>query len=128
MIRVSMLFWLLSLSLLAGCLTGSNYPAERARTYCASLFSCVAEGEIELLTTYDDVNECVAEERRVFEASSAYQSYLDGGCAFDSDSARRCLEEAAGVVSDADCDGNMGFFSFVLDVADDDCDDVYCGS
>ena len=78
MIRVSMLFWLLSLSLLAGCLTGSNYPAERARTYCASLFSCVAEGEIELLTTYDDVNECVAEERRVFEESSLCVPCLRG--------------------------------------------------
>ena len=112
--------------LLGGCLTGTSYPAERARTYCASLFACVDEAEIEFLTTYDDADECVREETELYRDSSAYRSFEEGGCAFDSDSAKRCLEEASGVISDEDCDGSMGFLSFLLDIADDDCGDVYC--
>lgn len=113
-------------SLLGGCLTGDSYPSERARTYCSSLFACVGEDEIEFWTTYDDVNECVDEETDLYEDSSAYQSFQDGGCDFNSDSAKRCLEEASSVTSDPDCDGAMGFLSFAIDISDDDCDDVYC--
>jgi len=124
--RVSLLGLVAITLLLAGCMTGNSYPAERARTYCASLFACVDADQIELMTTYDDADECVQEETETYEGSSGYRSFLEGGCAFDSDSAQRCLEEASSVISDADCDGNMGFLSFLLDIADDDCDDVYC--
>ncbi len=125
-VRIHLLVLLTLASLLGGCLTGNNYPAERARTYCSSLFACVAEDEIEFWTTYDDANECVDEETDLYEDSSAYGSFQSGGCDFNADSAKRCLEEASSVTSDADCDGTMGFLSFVLDIADDDCDDVYC--
>jgi hypothetical protein len=124
--RVSLLGLFAVTVLLSGCLTGDNYPAERARTYCASLFACVAEAEIEFWTAYDDANECVDDEIDSYEDSSAYGSFQAGECDFDPDSAKRCLEEASSVTSDPDCDGTMGFLSFALDIADDDCDEVYC--
>jgi len=111
---------------LAGCLTGNSYPGERARIYCDALFSCVDEDEIEPWTGYDDRNECVDEEIDVFEDRSDYQSFLDGDCPFNSDEADRCLAEASDVRQDSDCDGNMSFLLFLVDIADEDCDEVYC--
>jgi hypothetical protein len=124
--RIELVCILASAVFLGGCLTGNSYPAERARTLCDSLFTCVDPDEVEFWTRYDSVEECVAEERDLFEDSAGYESFLDGDCPFDADKAKRCLEEISEVKSDSDCDGNMSFLVFVIDIADDDCAEVYC--
>ncbi len=124
--RVQLALVLCTALFLGGCVTGNTYPGERARIYCDALFSCVDDDEIEFWTGYDDRNECVDEEVDGFEDRSDYQSYLAGDCPFQSDEADRCLEEVSDVRQDPDCDGNMGFLAFAFDIADEDCDEVYC--
>ena len=124
--RATVLYALAFSLFLGGCLSGGSYPSQRARVYCDSLFACVDENEIEFWTSYDDVDECVDEQTDVFEDSSGYQSFRDGDCPFNSDNAGSCLEEISEVRNDSDCDGNMGFLTFSLDAADQDCAEVYC--
>ncbi len=110
--------------LMPGCLSGTSYPKTYASTYCAALFTCVDDTEIENWTNYDDEKDCRDDLQAEMEGTSVYDAFEEGDRSFDGDAADACITEADQVRDDADC-GSMNFIQFVLDAATEECEDVY---
>ena len=124
-VAAPMLVLLLILVVLSGCLSGTSYPKTFATTYCASMYVCVDEGEIETWLNYDDEADCRTNLQEDIEGSAAYDAFEEGDRTFDVDAANACLEEASQVRDDADCTGSMNILQFGLDAATEECEDVY---
>ncbi len=113
------------IALLAGCLTGSNYPDRYADAFCTALYTCVPADDIETWTGYDDASECRADVADSVRESKVYDDWEEGKCTFDKEAAQACIDEASQVMDDPDCDGEMDVLSFTFDALDDVCNGVY---
>ena len=109
----------------SGCLTGNSYPEQYADAYCESLFTCVPSNQIDLATSYDSVDECVSEVSEAIRESSVFDSFQEGDSTFNKENAESCINEAAQMLTDDSCDGELDIVSFSLDATESDCSDVY---
>jgi len=124
-VRPNLLLCSAAALLFAGCLTGESYPKSYAQSYCWSLFECVDNDEIDFWLGYDDVSDCREEIEDDLRDSSAYESWRQGDCGFDSEAAASCQEEVADIVNDSSC-GSMNWLEWSFDGASNDCAEVYC--
>ena len=83
-----LLLAVLPLTLLTGCLTGDNYPAQYGNAVCRSLYQCAAsESDIEAIFGYDDESECREDQEEAVASGAAYDAYEEGDREFDADAA-----------------------------------------
>ena len=116
---------LLCSTLMLACTTGNNYPTKFANAVCDSMFACMDDENIELFTSYDNIEECKIEEEEKLRNSSAFDSFEEGDLVFNKENAEKCLTEITEVQQDSDCNGDMNIVSFLADAANEDCADVY---
>ena len=113
------------IAMVTACTTGGNYPEKYASTLCETSYACLDNDDIELVSGYDNEEECVAEESSKFRGSSIYDEFEEGERSFNKDAANACLTEIEEVQRDSDCDGSMSAWTFLNDIQSDDCADVF---
>lgn len=117
----SMIFMILGL----GCTTGENFPADYADAICTTAYKCMNNSDIETYTSYDDIEDCLADWMDNMTNTSDYEAWEEGELAFNKDMAKECLTEITEVQQDSDCDGSMNVLEFFSDIQSDSCSDVY---
>jgi hypothetical protein len=111
-----------------GCTTGTNYPTKYANALCETSYKCLDADELELVFGYDDEDECISEVIEAMSSSDVYEDYQLGNNDFNGESAQLCITEVVDVQSDSDCDGSMNAWTFLSDIADESCNEVYTES
>lgn len=79
----------LTLSLLAGCFSGTDYAEGYVEAQCERILECYSEESLAVLS-YDDVDGCVEYKAAEIEAEEARTSAED--CAFDRKAAQSCVD------------------------------------
>lgn len=116
------------LFLLTGCITGGNYPDQYAKALCETTYACLDNDDIEMVSGYDDMEECIFEVGVDVRATDTYAEYDAGARSFDQEAAQLCLNEITEVQEDADCDGSMNslrFISDMLEIQSDACREIF---
>ena len=112
-------------ALLTACTTGGNYPDKYASALCETTYACLDNDDIELVSGYDNEEECIAEISSDFRSSDTYDEYEEGERKFNQEAAGACLTEIEEVQQDSDCDGSMSAWTFFTDIQSDECGEVY---
>lgn len=113
------------LFLLTACTTGGNYPDQYAKALCETTYACLDNDDIEMVSGYDDMEECIFEIGVDVRTSDSYAEYDAGARSFDKEAAQACLDEITEVQEDADCDGSMNAWTFFTDIQSDACSEVF---
>ena len=113
------------LALLTGCTNGGNYPDKYASALCETTYACLDNDDIELVSGYDNEEECIAEISSDIRSSNTYDEFEEGERGFNKEAANACLTEIEEVQQDSDCNGSMSAWTFFTDIQSDDCDDVF---
>ena len=92
---------------------------------CETTYACLDEGDIEVVTGYDDIDECIVELTSEIRSSDVYDEWEEGTRTFNKEAASGCITEIEEVQQDSDCDGSMSAWTFFTDIQSDDCDDVF---
>ena len=116
---------LLTILFLSACTTGGNYPDQYATTLCETTYTCLDNDDVEMVTGYDDMDECILELTTELKSNNVYTEWESGSRAFNKDAAEACLEEIKEVQNDADCNGSMSALTFFSDIQSDACNEVF---
>ncbi len=111
--------------MLSACTTGGNYPDQYATVLCETTYACLDNDDVEMVTGYDDENECILELTTEMKTSDVYAEWDSGARSFNKEAAKACLEEIEEVQNDADCDGSMSAWTFFTDIQSDACNEVF---
>lgn len=110
---------------LSACTTGGNYPEQYAKALCETTYACLDDDDIETVSGYDDMDECIVELTSEIRSSDVYDEWEEGARSFNKEAASGCITEIEEVQQDSDCDGSMSAWTFFTDIQSDDCDDVF---
>lgn len=113
------------LFLFLGCLTGNNYPSQLANATCKTGYTCLDQDQIEDNLGYNNIEDCISELESEVRSSESFKAYESGSNDFNKDNAELCLSEVNDVQNDSDCNGNMNILSFFIDIAAEECTQVY---
>lgn len=107
------------------CTTGGNYPDQYAAALCETSYTCLDNDDIEMVSGYDNQDECISDISAEIRSSTMYDEFEEGSRSFNKDAAVACITEINEVQEDSDCDGSMNAWTFFTDIQSDACDDVF---